>query len=635
MSVFYCNICTKDYNNTDRKPLSLPCGDVFCEQCLFELYDKKNHILMCPSHKKEIKIEFNKIPIYSKILINSKNISSNDTKDIKDLSLYCIRHTKKKLKFFCENDRAFLCDNCLSQHNGHKYVEFKLNKDNFLYEINVLKNNFENIKCKYLTDKIKINKFISIIKNHIDEQISKINNYFNLLINIINDKKNKYILKINNISKDNLQKFEKLQNIFSISDEKYSFINNEFYYINNELLNKGEYETFYNLKNNFIQEIQNFENYININLFNNNNELIKNKIPIYIYPRNGFIEKDDELFGKFEDKTIEIDKSSINNSPRKNDKNNMVNNQNEKEKIIINNINNNDKENNNISLNNISNNNDSSLIDRKSNLNNNDSFIEKQLIETGFTFFLINNKNEVKNVFKQQDSEQSQNDLINLSNNINNSSIKNNKDNNYKSPIEQNKNNSNINLTKNSFVNNINNIKNNNNTNNNNIINNNKINSQNIKSNNYINQNNYQNNNYNYLNNIHSNNINQNSSQNIIQNINNNNINNILSNLNLNTSNTKKPYKLLNIINNNKEGNNYKKNKEKLNYHKISKNRDNKNNNRNILEKNNKEIGLKSSFYDKEKSTYLISHNNNSLEKNVRKNSHNFIKSEDNNKNKN
>ena len=285
MSVFYCNICTKDYNNTDRKPLSLPCGDVFCEQCLFELYDKKNHILMCPSHKKEIKIEFNKIPIYSKILINSKNISSNDTKDIKDLSLYCIRHTKKKLKFFCENDRAFLCDNCLSQHNGHKYVEFKLNKDNFLYEINVLKNNFENIKCKYLTDKIKINKFISIIKNHIDEQISKINNYFNLLINIINDKKNKYILKINNISKDNLQKFEKLQNIFSISDEKYSFINNEFYYINNELLNKGEYETFYNLKNNFIQEIQNFENYININLFNNNNELIKNKIPIYIYPR--------------------------------------------------------------------------------------------------------------------------------------------------------------------------------------------------------------------------------------------------------------------------------------------------------------------------------------------------------------
>ena len=44
-------------------------------------------------------------------------------------------------------------------------------------------------------------------------------------------------------------------------------------------------------------------------------------------------------------------------------------------------------------------------------MNNNDSFIDKQLKDTGYTFFLIN-KNEVKNVFKQQDSEASQNDIL-------------------------------------------------------------------------------------------------------------------------------------------------------------------------------------------------------------------------------
>jgi hypothetical protein len=111
----------------------------------------------------------------------------------------------------------------------------------------------------------------------------------------------------------------------------------------------------------------------------------------------------------------------------------------------------------------------------------------------------------------------------------------------------------------------------------------------------------------------------------------------ILSNLNLNTSNSKKPYKLLNIMNNNKKSINYKNNKEKPNYHKINKNRDNQNNNnkRGVIEKNNnKNICLKNSFYDREKSAYLISQNNNSLDKNMKKNSHNFIKSEENNKNR-
>jgi hypothetical protein len=223
MAKYICNRCLKEYNNIDRKPLSLPCTDVFCEQCMHELYDKKNHIINCPSHKKEILIEFNKIPICSKILVNLKK---NSSMEIKDISLYCIRHTKKKLKYFCEQDKTFLCDICLPQHNNHKYIDFKLNKENFINEINIIKNNFDNIRNKYISDKNIINNYISLSRKHIDEQIYKINNYFNILINLINDKKNKFILKINNFSKENAKIFENIQNIFSISDEKYSFINN-------------------------------------------------------------------------------------------------------------------------------------------------------------------------------------------------------------------------------------------------------------------------------------------------------------------------------------------------------------------------------------------------------------------------
>ena len=647
MSKYLCSRCSKEFNNIDRKPLSLPCNDVFCEKCIHELYDKINHIIICPSHKKEIQIEFNKIPICSKIMVNLKKINSIDSKD---LSLYCIRHNKKKLKFFCEQDKSFLCDSCISLHNGHKIADFKLNKDNFTQEINLLKNNFEEMKNKYLNDKQKINTYISLTKNHFDEQINRINNYFNILMNVINEKKNKFILKIKNISKENINIYEKIQNIFSVSDEKYSFINNEFYYINNDLLNKGEYETFYNLKHNFIKEIQNFEKYITINIFNNKDFFnnTKNKFPIYIYPRNGILEKngfnkEEELFGKFEDISIDINKNLINNSSRKKINNKNNNNIAYKEKEIFKNINREEKENNSISINNLSNNMDSSLIDKKSNLNNNDSFVDKQLVETGFTFFLIN-KNDVKNVFKQQDSEQSQNDLINISNS--NHEIYNKEYNKEKVTKENNnKENNNINITyknnnsrygKNRYTNNnINNIKNiNNNIINNNIninfSNKNNLNDGNKAINNNQNKNNYNNyqnnNNYYHINNIHNNNNNQNNN-------NNSNLNKILSNLNLYPSNGKKPYKLLNIMNSNKDPNYFKK-REKHNIKRNSKNRENQDSiNKNFIEDYHKEKYIKKSFYDKDKSDHLISYNN-IAEKNEKINLHNFIKSEDNYKNK-
>ena len=642
MSKILCSRCSNEYNNIDRKPLSLPCGDAFCEKCIFELYDKREHIIKCPSHKKEIQIEFNKIPLCTKILLNLKKATFND---YKDNSLYCIRHAKNKLKFFCEKDESFLCINCVNYHNGHNYVEFKLNKDNFSHEINLLKNNFEKIKNQYLDDKNKINNFVSLIKKHINEQTYKINNYFTSLLNIINEKKKDYILKINNFLQENFQNLEKIQNIFSISDEKYTFINNEFYYINNDLLNKGEYETFYNLKNNFVKEIQNFEKYIYANVINNKKlfESFKNKYPTYIYPKNGIIEKknfykEEELFGKFEDITLDINKISLNDSAKTNK--NITNDIYYKnENIIIDNTNNNinNNENNNSSLNNLSNNIlDSSLIDKKSNINNNDSFIDKQLIETGFTFFLLN-KNDVKNVFKQQDSEQSQNELINMNNSKTiYSKDNNNKDitfntKNIKKKDSQTLNNNNNCNNKNNYINNLNNIKN---IKNNNIINNNIkssiINQNKISNNNYSNQNNYQNNNYNHLNNLL--NINQNNNNKI--NNNTNNINNILSNLN--TTSDKKPYKLLNIMNNNKDRSYNIENKEKYSYQKIYRRGENqKNNNRKLIKKNSKDFYIINSIYDREKSTYLISSNNKSLEENnIKINNHNFIKSEDNNRNK-
>ena len=89
-------------------------------------------------------------------------------------------------------------------------------------------------------------------------------------------------------------------------------------------------------------------------------------------------------------------------------------------------------------------------------------------------------------------------------------------------------------------------------------------------------------------------------------------------------------------MNNNKESNNYNRNKEKLNYQKINRKVEHNNNNRKLAKNNSKDLFIKNPYYEREKSAYIISKNNNSSEKNknIKMNDHEFIKSEDNNRNK-
>ena len=413
MSIFRCVSCLNDFNIQYSRPFSLPCGDIFCEQCVLHIYNKKNNLLRCPIHKKEFSIEFNKFSNYFNTLTNINRAQL----EAKDLGLYCIRHNNKKIKYFCEIDNNFLCENCLSQHEGHKYVEIKLNKENFMYEINSLKNNFDNLKNKYLNEKNKINQFFLKAKKNLEEQIHKIDNYFGKLISVINDKKIQMMTDMNNKEKINLKKLENLKNIFLISDEKCNFINNEFYYINNELLSKGDYETFYKTKKNFLKLIDNFYIYINKNIFNNN-EVYNHKLVNYFIPNNEIleknklkIEKEENIFGKIDELTINLYNKKINSLfiPDINMNINMNKNtqlKKEKEKINI------ENNNNSININNIiPNNNFDSLLDKKSNFNDGDSFIDRQLVDTGNTFYLIN-KCSVKNVFKQQETDQSHNEFI-------------------------------------------------------------------------------------------------------------------------------------------------------------------------------------------------------------------------------
>lgn len=45
--MYICKCCDEVYNAFDRKPLALPCGDVFCRNCLKELQTNNKVCIIC------------------------------------------------------------------------------------------------------------------------------------------------------------------------------------------------------------------------------------------------------------------------------------------------------------------------------------------------------------------------------------------------------------------------------------------------------------------------------------------------------------------------------------------------------------------------------------------------------------
>lgn len=48
-SIFECGVCFKQYNHSEKKPLSLPCGHTFCLECLRQI--SKHQVIKCPFDK--------------------------------------------------------------------------------------------------------------------------------------------------------------------------------------------------------------------------------------------------------------------------------------------------------------------------------------------------------------------------------------------------------------------------------------------------------------------------------------------------------------------------------------------------------------------------------------------------------
>lgn len=110
-AVFECKLCLKPFDERVHRPLSLPCGHVFCECCV-QRSGLKNSTL-CPVHHTQFPVSPSHLPACYTILVNLPKG--------KPPSLMCPLHPRHKLKFRCLNHRQNLCTDCIIAHSdsGH------------------------------------------------------------------------------------------------------------------------------------------------------------------------------------------------------------------------------------------------------------------------------------------------------------------------------------------------------------------------------------------------------------------------------------------------------------------------------------------------------------------------------------
>jgi len=388
-------------NGKDKS--SIPIKNNFNNKYFSKKYKTKNS----PVNKNILN---NKQEINHNILFSNENISINEPSKY----INCKRHPQNIINYFCENDKSFLCILCCSQHENHCYKKCLCTKEYFENEILKIKKLFEENKLKYFQNKKRAENCFSKIKIHFDQEIHKINDYFDSMISILQDKKSEFIAKMLIIYENYIQKFIKYKFIFDYCDKSYYNLIQGINLIENEVYKKEDFEYFYNIKNNFVKEINNFSKYNDENLtdkkiFTFNGD----SMPIFVFPEKQIVSINDDinLFGSFKNSNICF------NSKENGKDNKSLNYKNAEENSILDSIYQDsidNKDYNSIKRkkttleilfeNNKNKNIFSSINSKISNLN--DSFINKHLIDTDSTLFFLN-KNEVKNVFKQQDMETS------------------------------------------------------------------------------------------------------------------------------------------------------------------------------------------------------------------------------------
>ena len=277
-----CQCCKTSFDNNNYQPYLLKCGHFFCIKCINEYFTDKDGI-KCPNDGliakslDELTLLKNLIPKNNESnnrnnnstsidIINNgnKNSETSKNKSIINNNLsqnynYCSLHKDQKLSHVICDTNEIICVycafECLKKSCEIKLLSSQLN--DFILNINEIIS-FNQNQVLYLHDSLKK------IKENKEKEEKSINTFFECLFEYLNEKKNDYFEKVNNIFNNNTKilgdKLEEVNLNIENSENLKKVIEN--------VLEKGEIK-----ENNFKEKYTDILNkYLMLKKKNKNNE---------------------------------------------------------------------------------------------------------------------------------------------------------------------------------------------------------------------------------------------------------------------------------------------------------------------------------------------------------------------------
>ena len=279
-----CQCCKTSFDNNNYQPYLLKCGHFFCIKCINEYFTDKDGI-KCPNDGliakslDELTLLKNLIPKNNESNNRNNNSTSNDNinngnknsetsknKSIINNNLsqnynYCSLHKDQKLSHVICDTNEIICVYCAFEClKKNPKCEIKLlssQLNDFILNINEIIS-FNQNQVLYLHDSLKK------IKENKEKEEKSINTFFECLFEYLNEKKNDYFEKVNNIFNNNTKilgdKLEEVNLNIENSENLKKVIEN--------VLEKGEIK-----ENNFKEKYTDILNkYLMLKQKNKNNE---------------------------------------------------------------------------------------------------------------------------------------------------------------------------------------------------------------------------------------------------------------------------------------------------------------------------------------------------------------------------
>ena len=103
----------------------------------------------------------------------------------------CKRHPNKRIKYYWETDKVYLCNTCKKEHKGtqHAIKQFKVDGKKIKVELTTMLKNYHTKVNQLLTVKQDLHEKMNESESKITQEIDKVTNHFNTIIEALSKKK--------------------------------------------------------------------------------------------------------------------------------------------------------------------------------------------------------------------------------------------------------------------------------------------------------------------------------------------------------------------------------------------------------------------------------------------------------------